>query len=371
MIGRTSILSLFFLWPTLALAVEPTSADQTVISGPTMGTTYHVKLVLEEGIDASPSDAATLRTEIADELADIDQRLSTYRADSEISRFNRAPPDEWFPVSPATAEIVIAAKQLHRETDRALDVTVGPLVRLWHFGPSAISDAKSAADIKPPTEEALEAARKLVGDHHLTVRTYPKALRKQVDGLEVDLSAIGEGYAIDRLAELIHRRGIENFLIELGGEVRAGGHGPSGKPWRVAVTRPSDDGAELQVAIPLITTSQTDAALSTSGDYHRYFEHNGRRYSHIIDPKTRRPITHNLASVTVAAEDAMTTDAWDTALLVLGPDRGYACAVKNNIAALFIQRSGNGFVARETPAWQERFAIAASSSPAAPRTQSP
>lgn len=361
MFCRTVTTLLCVLLPALARAAEPTSDQQTIISGPTMGTTYHVKLV-----DASPAEVAALRTEIAGALAGIDQRLSTYRADSEISRFNRAPPDEWFPVSPATAEIVIAAKQLNRETERALDVTVGPLVRLWHFGPNTISDAKSAADINPPTDEALEAARKLVGDRHLTVRTYPKALRKQIDGLEVDLSAIGEGYAIDRLAELIQQRGIENFLIELGGEVRASGHGPSGKPWRVAVTRPSDHGAKMQVAIPL-----TNAALSTSGDYHRYFEHNGRRYSHIIDPKTGRPITHNLASVTVAAEDAMTTDAWDTALLVLGPDFGYACAVKNDIAALFIQRSGDHFVVRETPAWKELFATAASSSPAAPRTQSP
>jgi thiamine biosynthesis lipoprotein len=127
----------------------------------------------------------------------------------------------------------------------------------------------------------------------------------------------------------------------------------------------------IQMALPLVATSQTDAALSTSGDYHRYFEHNGRRYSHIIDPKTGRPITHNLASVTVAAENAMITDAWDTALLVLGPDRGYACAVEHNLAALFILRSGDHFVVRETPAWQERFATAASSSLAAPRTQSP
>lgn len=361
MLCRTAITLLCVLLPTLARAAEP-----VLISGPTMGTTYHVKLVLAEDTNASPADAEALRTEIADTLADVDQRLSTYRADSEISRFNRAPPGEWFPVSPATAEIVSAAKELNRQTDGALDVTIGPLVRLWHFGPNAVSDTKSDDDIKPPTDEALQAARKLVGNHHLTVRTYPKALRKQVDGLEVDLSAIGEGYAIDQLATVIQHHGIENFLIELGGEVRASGHGPNGKSWRVAITRPSDDGAEMQLAIPL-----TNAALSTSGDYHRYFEHNGRRYSHIIDPKTGRPITHNLASVTVAAENAMTTDAWDTALLVLGPDFGYACAEKNNLAALFILRSGDHFVVRETPAWQERFATAASSSPAAPRTQSP
>jgi thiamine biosynthesis lipoprotein len=358
---RAALLLLGLLLPALAPAAEP-----VVISGPTMGTTYHVKLV-----DASPDEAAAIRTVITETLADIDQRLSTYRADSEISRFNRAAPDEWFPVSPATAEIFIAAKELHRQTNGALDITVGPLVRLWHFGPNAINDTKSAADIKPPTDDKLQAARKLIGDEKLAARLAPPALRKQANGLEIDLSAIGEGYAIDRLAALIAKHGIKNFLIELGGEVRASGNSPSGKPWRVAITRPTDDRAEMQVAIPLVTTSQTDAALSTSGDYQRYFEHNGQRYSHIIDPKTARPITHALASVTVAADNALATDAWDTALLVLGPDRGYDCAVKNNIAALFIVRSGDQFVVRETPAWQERFATAASSSPAAPRTQSP
>jgi FAD:protein FMN transferase len=345
MIRRVAISSLFLLCPTLAPAAEP-----VLISGPTMGTTYHVKLV-----DASPADVAALRTEIADTLADVDQRLSTYRANSEISRFNRAPPDEWFPVSPATAEIVIAAQELNRQTDGALDVTVGPLARLWHFGPNAISDTKSTAEIKPPKESELSAARQLIGNEKLEVRLSPPALRKQIAGLEIDLSAVGEGYAIDRLAEIIKLRGIQNFLIELGGEVRASGHSASGKPWRVAITRPTDNGSELQVALPLVTTSQTDAALSTSGDYHRYFEHNGRRYSHIIDPKTGRPLTHNLASVTVAAESAMITDVWDTALLVLGPNRGYDIAVENNIAALFIQRSGDGFKTCETPAWSARF----------------
>jgi thiamine biosynthesis lipoprotein len=342
-----------------------------------MGTTYRVKLVDVPKGNASAADANTLRQKIADELADVECRLSTYRADSEISRFNRAGQGEWFPVSPATAQLVLAAKELHRQTNGALDVTVGPLVRLWHFGPDALRDVKSMSQIKPPPDAEIEFARERIGDQHLSVRTDPAALRKDVAGLEIDLSAIGEGYAIDRLAEIIKGTGLTNFLIELGGEVRASGHGPHGKPWRVAITRPSDDRSELddlselQVALPLATTSQTDAALSTSGDYHRYFEHNGRRYSHIIAPTTGRPITHNLASVTVAADNAMTTDAWDTALLVLGPERGYECAAQNNIAALFIERSGDGFVVRETPAWQARFATAASSSPAAPRTQSP
>jgi thiamine biosynthesis lipoprotein len=320
-----------------------------------MGTTYRIKLVDAPAANASAANVDDLRAKIADELANVDRRLSTYRTDSEISRFNRAEEGEWFPVSPATAQLVVEAKELSRKTNGALDVTIGPLVRLWHFGPDALRDVKSMSQIKPPPDAEIHSARERVGDQRLSVRTDPAALRKDIAGLEIDLFAIGEGYAIDRLAEIIGDAGVSNFLIELGGEVRASGHGPQGKPWRIAITRPADDRSEMQVAIPLVTTPYVDAALSTSGDYHRYFEHNGRRYSHIIDPATGRPITHNLASVTVAAENAITTDAWDTALLVLGPDRGYECAVHNNIAALFIERSGDGFIVRETPAWHERF----------------
>jgi thiamine biosynthesis lipoprotein len=351
-------LAWFFLAATCAIA---SAAEPLLISGPTMGTIYHVKLV---GVMAA--DQASIRAEIEAVLRDVDERLSTYRQDSEVSRFNRAPARKWFAVSAATAEVVSAALTVSRQSGGALDVTVGPLVRLWHFGPSAISETKSAADLVPPEEQRLQVAREVVGYEKLEVRTDPPGLRKRTGGLEIDLSAVGEGYAIDRLTAAISRRGIENFLVELGGEVRAGGHGPSGKPWRVAVEQPVVERAEMLSAVSL-----SNAALATAGDYHRFFEHGGRRYSHIIDPSTGRPVSHALAAVTVAADNAMTADAWDTALLVLGPERGYERAVEHGIAALFVARDGDAFVTRETPAWRDRFPTAASSSPAGPRTRSP
>lgn len=337
-------------WFALIFATCPSSHAETLrIAGPTMGTTYHVKIV-----DAAEAEEASLRAAIDDILSDVDRRLSTYRADSEVSRFNRARAGEWCKVSQSTAEIVTAAKGFARETSGALDVTVGPLVRLWHFGPDTIARAKSAAEITPPSEEALVAARRLVGCEKLEVRSEPPALRKQVDGLEIDLSSIGEGHSIDHIARLLARCGYENFLVELGGEVRASGVNAQGKPWRVAVQRPDAGRPTAQAFVEL-----RDAAVATSGDYHRYFEHNGRRYSHIIDPTTGRPIEHKLAAVTVAADDALTADVWDTALLVLGPERGYDTAVEHEVAALFIARDGAGFTARETPAWRKRFAAAA------------
>jgi thiamine biosynthesis lipoprotein len=333
----------------MSSAAASLRAEPLVISGPTMGTTYRVQLVdgVEHDVDKSE---APLRAAIDATLADVDRRLSTYRNDSEISRFNRAPAGDWFAVSPATAELVAKSLEMSRQTGGALDVTVGPLVRLWHFGPAAIADANVAAGVTPPTEAEILAARKLIGHEKLAVRSNPPGLRKQMAGLEVDLSAVGEGDAIDRLAAMLTRRGQQNFLIELGGEVRASGERADGRPWRVAVERPTADRPSMEVALPLI-----NAALATSGDYRRYFEYNGRRYSHIIDPATGRPIDHTLASVTVVANDSLTADAWDTAILVLGPQRGYECAVTHGIAALLISRDGDRFVAQETPAWHERF----------------
>jgi thiamine biosynthesis lipoprotein len=322
-------------------------AEPLVISGPTMGTSYHVKVV-----GASASDEPSLRAEIESALTDIDRRLSTYRQDSEISRFNRAPAGQWIPVSPATAEIVAAAKQFAVDSNGALDVTVGPLVRLWHFGPDALTAAKSTDDLVPPTDVEIDKARAQIGHEKLDVRLDPPALRKQVAGLEIDLSSIGEGHAIDRIVKILSQRSYQDYLVELGGEVRVLGHNPNGRPWRVAVQRPSDDSNRTSAFLEL-----QNAAVATSGDYRRYFEFDGQRYSHIIDPRTSRPIAHNLAAVTVAADTALEADVWDTALLVLGPERGYRFAVERKLAALFISREGELFSARETPVWRERFAI--------------
>lgn len=328
------------------------SADPLIIAGPTMGTTYRIQFE-----DAGQGAATALRTAIETILADVDRRLSTYRNDSEISRFNRAPAAEWFAVSPATAAVVARSLELSHQTDGALDITVGPLVCLWHFGPQSLATAQSLSDVTPPKPETIRAAQALVGFDKLEVRKDPPALRKQVAGLEIDLSAVGEGYAIDHIAHELKRRGHQNFLIELGGEIFASGRHADGRPWRVAVERPSDQPA-IQAAVAL-----ESAALATSGDYRRYFEHNGRRYSHIIDPATGEPIKHNLASVTVVADDSFTADSWDTALLVLGPERGFQRAVEQNIAAQFIIRDGKSFTTRETPAWKKRFSPLAGKSP--------
>ncbi len=328
------------LWLLIASSAR---AETLALRGATMGTTYHIKLVAEPG----SVDAANVQADVEKVLAEIDQQMSTYRSDSELSRFNRAPAGEWLAVSAATAKVVAAAQAISRKTDGAMDVTVGPLVRLWHFGPPTGDDNKFA----PPTDKVIAAALTRVGYQNLEVRMSPPALRKKVNGLEVDLSSIAPGYAIDRLARLMTRRGLENFMVELGGEVRAAGRREDGQPWRIAVERPSAGERELQSSVAL-----DHASIATAGDYRKFFEHEGRRYSHIIDPATGRPVEHSLASVTVVADTCIAADGWDTPLLVLGPKRGYEVAQKHDVAALFIWRDGDEYDVRETPAWRARFA---------------
>jgi FAD:protein FMN transferase len=321
-------------------------AETLTLRGATMGTTYHIKFVS----DAKSVDIEQVHADVEKILADIDRQMSTYRDDSELSRFNRSKEGEWFAVSRATAEVVAAAQEISEKTDGAMDVTVGPLVRLWHFGPTTSAIRGVKQEFVPPTNEALIAARESVGYRKLHARFDPPALRKDVDGLEVDLSSIAPGYAIDKLTALLASRGIKNAMVELGGEVRATGVREDGKPWRVAIERPNEGGRMMQVAVPL-----DDAAIATAGDYRKFFEYGGRRYSHIIDPTSGKPVDHSLASVTVVADTCIESDGWDTPLLVLGPQKGFDCAEKIGVAAMFISRGERGPEVRETSAWQARF----------------
>jgi thiamine biosynthesis lipoprotein len=330
--------------------------ETIVLRGAAQGTTYHIKYVLGN----KPVDAEVLQADVDRLLAEFDQQMSTYREDSEVSRFNRTPAGEWFEVSPAVVAVVSAAREISEKSGGAMDVTVGPLVRLWHFGRGARSEARGASKKEtafvPPSEDAIAGVHRSVGYKLLESREKPAALKKAVAGVEVDLSSIASGWTIDHLAQLLVDRDIENFMVELGGEVRAAGKREDGTPWRVAVERPTAGGREMVMAVPLV-----NAALATAGGTHKFFKYEGRRYSHIIDPSTGRPVEHALSSVTVAADTCWEADGWDTPLLVLGPESGVACAERNGIAAMFIEhRDGDdvregGDVITTTAAWRKRF----------------
>ena len=316
------------------------------MAGATMGTTYHVKLsALPPG-----TELAQLQQDVDAALEEVNEQMSTYLPESEVSRFNRAAADEWFDVSPATAAVVTEAQEVSRLTDGALDITVEPLVELWAFGPASISNAVDHAEFHPPDQAAIDAAREHVGWQKLEVRLDPPALRKSVAGLEIDLSAVAKGYGVDRVAELLAGRGVRDFMVEIGGEVRAAGQRPDGRPWRIGIERPESDVRQSQWIVPL-----ADASLATSGDYRNYYEYEGHRYSHILDPSTGRPVEHSAASVSVLADSCMKADAWATAMLVLGPERGYDSAEKHALAVLFVSRTDNGFATRASSEWEAKL----------------
>ncbi|MBN2217646.1 MAG: FAD:protein FMN transferase [Pirellulales bacterium] len=303
-----------------------------------MGTTYTVKVVPAPG--AKSTVDKLLNEGIDCVLKDVDRAMSTYRDDSELSRFNASESTDWFNVSPETARVVAEALRVGRLAGGAYDVTVEPLVRLWNFGAHPLpSDAV-------PSDEQIEEMRKSVGLDHLAVRLDPPALKKDLPGLHVDLSSIAKGFAVDRAAELLDAEGCENYMVEVGGEVRARGCNASGRPWQIAVERPTDGPREIQRVVPLV-----DRAMATSGDYRNYFERDGRRYSHLIDPRVGRPIAHRLASVTVLADRCMEADAWATALSILGPEAGMRLADDRGIAASFLIRQGDVFVERRSAAF--------------------
>ena len=319
-----------------ACRANPEPHAQTELTGHTMGTTYSVKLVNAP----ADLDRTALQRDIQTLLVAINRQMSTYDPESELSRFNRHPTTDWFPVSPAVIRVVEEAKRTSRLSDGTFDITVGPLVDLWGFGPGETSDAV-------PDDRRIEQVRSRVGHEKLQIRNNPPALRKTVSGLRVDLSAIAKGYAVDEISRLLSRRGLARHLVEIGGELRAKGHNADARPWRIGVERPGPGFNIVHAAIDL-----DNRGLATSGDYRNFFERDGRRYSHTLDPAGGKPVTHALASVTVVAKSCMRADALATALLAAGPERGYRLAEREGVAALFIERTDQGFTDRATAPMQ-------------------
>nr|WP_216607918.1 FAD:protein FMN transferase [Vibrio sp. RE88] len=299
--------------------------EQIHLSGPTMGTTYNIKYIESEGI---PSPEA-LQKEVDRLLEEVNDQMSTYRKDSELSRFNQNQTSTPFEVSPQTATVVKEAIRLNGLTLGALDVTVGPLVNLWGFGPEARPEVV-------PTDEELAARKANTGIQHLTVEG--NQLTKDIPNLYVDLSTIAKGWGVDVVADYIQSQGIQNYMVEVGGEMRLKGINREGVKWRIAIEKPSTDERAVQEII-----EPGDMAVATSGDYRIYFERDGVRYSHIINPKTGKPIRHKVVSVTVLDKSSMTADGLATGLMVLGEEQGMKIANENNIPVFMIVKTEDGF----------------------------
>ena len=307
------------------LAMEQAKAAHAMeaFSGQTMGTTYAVKIQQQ----LSPEQRAQVQERIDLELAAVNSSMSTWQQDSELSRFNRQPPGEPMETSEGLRAVVRMAKGVWRESGGAFDPTIGPLVDLWGFGPTAATgQVPDAADI--------ELA--LVQVDFPAVSLGEQTLSREREDLRLDLSAIAKGYGVDQVSLALTELGYERHMVEVGGEVRAGSAKSDGEPWRIAVERPDAQGG-IQEVVALEGLS-----MATSGDYRNFFESNGERKSHTLDPRTGQPISHGLASVTVLHPECALADAYATALNVMGPEQGMALAETLQLPVLMLVRSGDG-----------------------------
>jgi thiamine biosynthesis lipoprotein len=299
-----------------------------IYEGHTMGTTFTVRAAHCPLINCD-----SLTAQIDNRLTVLTQRLSHYKADSELSVFNEYSETDWFPVSDDLFTVVEDALVISSLSNGAFDVTVAPAVNIWGFGPNTSN--------KMPDETRIAKAAQLTGSEKISTRappppgaqeSYSPALRKNDPGVTLDLSAIAKGYAVDQLALLLESNGIRDYLVEIGGEISTAGIHPKGHPWRIGI-EPPDGSPDINFII-----TPGNEAIATSGDYRNYYMVDGERISHTIDPRTGRPVTHKLASVSIVLPTAGEADAIATLMMVLGPEAGLELAESRQIAALFFVR---------------------------------
>lgn len=311
-------------------------AHEVELSGRAMGTTWRVKYATAAA--SPPLEPEAVAREVSGCLEQLEQLLSTYRPDSELSRFNRFAETGWFSVAPEVAWVAAEARAVSGLTGGAYDATVLPLVERWGFGPHG-----RAAEL--PGAAELAVLRRRVDWRRLEVRENPPALRKTEAGVGADFSSLVKGYAADAASARLARLGAPRHLVQVGGDMRSGG-----ADWPVAIERPLEERVEVEAVVTL-----AGDALSTSGDYRNAYRVGARRYGHIIDPRSGAPVEGALASVSVIHASCARSSALATALFVLGPEEGWRLAEREGIAALFLVRSGAGFERRMTPAFARRL----------------
>lgn len=326
----------------LACSAEPPQ-QMLRISGPTMGTSYHISW-----IGSDPSVRQVVQQDVDQRLLAINRSMSTYDPDSELSMLNRGqlPADEqgWIPLSADLTEVLALALQVWHDSAGAFDVTIGPLVNLWGFGPQARPE-------HIPDPVRIEQILSAVGSDAIVLDADNERLQLQKP-VYIDLSAIAKGWAVDEVAAILERHGILNYMVEIGGEIRTGGSKPEGDPWRIAIERPplQNDGREVALVI-----TPGNIGLATSGNYRNYFEEDGVRYSHTIDPVSGYPVQHNLASVSVLHESTALADAWATAFSVLGAERSLSLAEEHGLAVLLLTKDASGFIQQTSSRFNELF----------------
>jgi thiamine biosynthesis lipoprotein len=323
-----SFLKITFLF-TVSLSVAACNLHkETLISGQTMGTTYNIKII-------APffKTLSGLKKKIDRRLADVNHSMSTYLTDSEISRFNDLKnSDEKFQISEDFFQVMLVAEKLYRDTDGAWDGTINPLVNLWGFGNTG------RKNMIPPKEEILKLLVE-IGFNHIQLSN-DRHLMKRNASLSLDLASIAKGYAVDQIARLIKRSGIENFLIEIGGDIYASGVRMDGQFWKIGINKPDPDAPYDQIYKVIAIK---DKAFATSGDYRNFFTVSGKRYSHIIDPRTGYPVDNGVVSVSIIADTCVFADGLATAVMILGHKKGLELVDRlETVECLIIRRDNDG-----------------------------
>ena len=311
----------------------------TEFHGKTMGTTYSVK-VIDIGLSQDEAKKKNLKLGIDEVLVQVNNQMSTWQKDSELSQFNSSKSTGWFPVSKDFMTVVKDARSISEVSNGAYDVTVGKLVNLWGFGPTIKED-------NLPLDSEIEKAKELCDYRKLETKEDEPAIKKENPDMYVDLSSIAKGFGVDKVADFIKSSGYTNYLVEIGGEVRTSGRNQTNEKWRIGISTP-DGSFDIEKVISL-----DNVAVATSGDYRNYFEKDGVRYSHTIDPRTGKPITHNLASVTVVYDNCTMADGYATAIDVLGPEEGFELAQNKKLPVFLIVKTDEGFKEKMTPEFEE------------------
>ncbi len=326
-VKTSSFLLIFFSFLALLTACDTSpNSELWTIQGQVMGTYYNVKLAPN-----STAKLEALNSKVQATLNNIDQLMSTYRSDSEITKINQALVGHCTPVSPKTQSVIRQAQTISQASNGSFDITVGPLVDIWGFGP------KKSNDTLPSTEEVKRAFDQVGYQAIRILEISGKPCVIKDKPREIDLSSIAKGFAVDVLVETLVKEGFTSFLIELGGEIWAQGLKPDGSPWRIAIEMPD---TQMQMASHVIEVDRMGVA--TSGDYRNFFTYNGKKYSHTIDTKTGFPVQNGIASVTIILPSVALADAWATALLASPLKQAKELVEKNKFQAVFIGRSETG-----------------------------
>jgi thiamine biosynthesis lipoprotein len=304
----------------------PVGPKQSVLEGETMGTYFVVKLEVPEDFAGSQEE---LLEAIQGELDFVNDTMSTYKKDSELSKVNAAWTTDPIPISAELAHVIGNSLQVSNNTGGAFDITVGPIVNAYGFGPDL--------NVRPPNDDELAMLWLRVGSDKFSIDLDGLTLTKVRQDVQLDLSAIAKGYGVDRVASKLDAIGVEKYFIEVGGEVRTLGTNPDGETWKVGIEKPIDGKSEIHKAVPL-----TNQSMATSGTYRNFYMEDGQRVSHTIDPRTGTPVSHNLVSVSVIHPDCELADAYATALLVLGPEEGPKAAKELGLEAVFIVETADG-----------------------------